>query len=136
MEYLKAIISERGSSTEKIPSTSTVSGTQSTSKSGDELLLKIKEKAFDIDLFQLLEKDTTICFGIKDLLKQVDVLNASPEVADVIMDLGLLIDQVVMELNCIREASNKIQNKSETQAAKWDAATESTAKVVELERGS
>lgn len=78
------------------------------------MLLKIEENAFDVDLFQLLEKDTTTCFGINDLLKQVDVLNASLEVADVIMDLGLLIDQGIVELNRIREASNKILNKSKT----------------------
>lgn len=51
VEYLKAIISARGSSTEKSRSTSITSGGQSTSKSDDELLLKIKENAFDIDLF-------------------------------------------------------------------------------------
>lgn len=136
MEYLKAIISVRGGSTEKILSTSTTSDGQSTNKSDDELLLKIKENAFDVDLFQLLESDTITCFGIKYLLKQVDVLNTSPEVADVIMDLGLPIDQVISELNRIREASNKIHNKSETQAYEWDATTESTAKVVELEKSS
>lgn len=101
-EYLKAIINARGSSTEKSPSTSSMSGGQSTSKSGDKLLLKIKEKAFDVDLFHLLENETTTFFGIKDLLKQVDILNASPEVADVIMDPRFLIDQVVTELNRIR----------------------------------
>ncbi|XP_050920186.1 uncharacterized protein LOC127137807 [Lathyrus oleraceus] len=42
VEYMKTIISATGSSNEKIPSTSTVLGGQSTSKSGDELLLKIK----------------------------------------------------------------------------------------------
>lgn len=89
-------------------------GGQSTSKYGDKLLLKIKEKTFDIDLLQLLENDTTACFGIKDLLKQVDILNASPEFADVMMDMGLLIDQVIAELNHIMGTSNKIHNKSET----------------------
>lgn len=61
-------------------------------------------------------------------------MNASPEVTNVIMDLRLLIDQVVVELNRIREASNKIQNKLDTQAVEWDAATKSTAKVAELEK--
>lgn len=68
-------------------------------------------------------------------MKQVDVLNASPEVANVIMDLELLIDQVVAKLNRIREASNKNQNKSETQSAEWDADTESITKVAELKKG-
>ncbi|XP_050909675.1 uncharacterized protein LOC127123507 [Lathyrus oleraceus] len=85
VEYRKAIISTKGNSIEKSPSTSIVSGGQSISKSGDELLLKIKEKSFNIDLLQLLENEDTFCFGIKYLLKQVDVLNASPKVVDVIM---------------------------------------------------
>lgn len=52
------------------------------------------------------------------------------------MNLELLIDEVVTKLNRIREALNKIHNKSETQAAEWDAATKSTTKVAELEKGS
>lgn len=114
LEYLKAIISAKGSSSKKNPSTSIVSGGQATSNSGDEVLQKLKEKAFDTDLIQFLESDTSASYGIKDLLKQVDVAHGSLEVTDLAMDLGLLIDYIVAYLNLIREASNKIQNKSGT----------------------
>lgn len=98
-----------------------MSGGQTTSQSGSEVLHKLKEKAFNTDMIQLLENDTSAAYGIKDLLKQIDVVHASPEVADLVIDLGLLIDCVVANLTPIREASNKIQTKSETQIAEWEA---------------
>lgn len=136
LEYLKAIISVRGSSSDKSLSTSTVSGGQTTSQSGSQVLQKLKENSFNTDLIQLLENDTSASYGIKDLLKKIYVVQASLEVADLVMDLGLLIDCVVADLTRIREASSKIQSKSETQTAEWEATTESIAKSVELEKAS
>lgn len=133
---MKAIISARGSSSEKSPSTSTVSGGPTTSQSGSEVLHKLKEKAFDIELIQLLENDTSASYEIKDLLKQIDVVHASSDVANLVMDLGMLIDCVVVNLSRIKEASNKIQSKSETQAIEWEATSESIAKSAELEKAS
>lgn len=46
-----------------------MSGGITTSQSGSEVLQKLKEKAFDIDLIQLLENDTSASYGVKDLLK-------------------------------------------------------------------
>lgn len=46
----------------------------------------------------------------------------------------MLIDCVVADLTRIREASNKIQSKSETQTEEWEATTESIVKSVELEK--
>lgn len=133
---MKDVISARGGSSEKSLSSSTVSGGQTVSKSGGKVLQKLKQKAFDTDIIQLLESDTSAPYGIKDLLKQIDIMHASPEVTDLIMDLGLLIDCVVVDLNRIREALNKIQNKSDTQTAEWEAATKSIAKSMELEKAS
>lgn len=104
IEYLKYIISARDSSTKKSPSTSTVLDGQSTSKSGDELLLKTKENAFDIDMFQLLEKDNYACFGIKDLLKQVDGLSATLEVAGVIIDQDELAKEIQVGMHHVERA--------------------------------
>lgn len=52
------------------------------------------------------------------------------------MDLGLLINCVVADLTRIREASNKIQSKSQTQTAEWEASTKSIVKSDELEKAS
>lgn len=76
---------------------------QTTSQSGREVLQKLKEKAFETDMIQLLENDTSSSYGIKDLLKQIDVVHASLEVTDLVMDLGMLIDCVVADLTRIRE---------------------------------
>lgn len=52
-EYLKAIISVRGSLNDKCSSFLTMSGGRSKSESANNLLTKIKEKAFDVDLLQV-----------------------------------------------------------------------------------
>lgn len=134
LEYLKDIINSRGSLSEKSPSTSIVSGGQTTSQYDSEVLQKLKEKAFDIDLIQFLENDIVASYGIKELLKQIDVVHASPEVACLVMDLRMLIDCIITDLTRIREASNKIQSKLETQTDEWEAVTESIAKNAELEK--
>lgn len=112
-EYLKEIISARGSSNEKYSSSSTVFGGRSKSESAHNLLKKIKEKSFDVDLLEVLESDPSACFGIKDLLKRVDILNISPEVADIITDIGLLIDQIIVDLHRVKDASTKIRSKTD-----------------------
>lgn len=71
---------------------------------------------------------------MKDLLKNIDVVNASSKVVDLVMDLGLLIDCVVADLGRIRETCNKIQTKSDTQTAEWEAGSESITRSTELEK--
>lgn len=134
-KYLKVIMSARGSSSDKCSSSSTVSGSQSTNKPTDELLKKIKEKAFDVNLLQVLQNNPTACFGIKDLLKQVDILTTPPEIVDIVMELGLLIDKVSANLNRKSEVLNKIKNKTNSQTAEWVSVTKPTNKVSELEKG-
>ena len=65
-------------------------------------------------MIEALENDTTACYGIKNLLKQDDILCSPPEVVDVVIELGSLIDQVTADLNRKRETKNRIQNKQET----------------------
>lgn len=48
-------------------------GGQPSSDPIDEFLKKIKEKEFDVDLLQVLEQNPSACFGIKDLLKQINI---------------------------------------------------------------
>lgn len=136
IEYLKEIISARGSSNEKYSSFSTVSGGRSKSKSSENLLKKIKEKVFDVDLLKVMENDPSAFFGIKDLLKSVDILNTSSEVVDIIMDLGLLINQITADLHHVKDASTKIRSKIEAHMIEWEDATESTTRVAELETSS
>lgn len=131
-EYLKAIMSAQASSTEKISSSSTASGSRSTVEPADQLLQWIKEQAFDVNLTQVMERNINSSYGIKDMLKKVDILSFSPEAADFVVELGFLIEQVSEDLLRKQDASTKIEKKMETQAAEWDAATESTTKVEQI----
>lgn len=51
------------------------------------------------------------------------------------MELMLLIDQVSADLNRKSDVSNKTKNKMNSQTDEWDAATKSTNKFSELEKG-
>ena len=57
----------------------------------DETLLKIKEKIFKGDIFLLLLVDPSSPLSLKILLNQVNLLEASPEIANVILELGTMI---------------------------------------------
>lgn len=99
MEYLKAITSSREISCEKSVGVSTVSGYKTSSEPSDVFLQKIKVKAYEVDLFLWLERDVSVSFTLKDLLKQADVLNTSPEVSEMIIELGIMISNVVADIN-------------------------------------
>lgn len=132
-EYLKLMMTARGRSINNCSNSSTTSGGHSHVETTDKLLQNIKEKYFDVDMIEALENDTSACYGIKNLLKQVDILRSPPEFAEVIIELGILIDQVTIDFNHKWETTNKIQNKQETQEAEWDAVAESTKKVEDME---
>lgn len=112
MAYLKAIRSSKESSSDKSISASTASGGRSSTDPCNALLQKIKAKIFDVDMFFLLERDSLTSFALKELLKQAEVLELSPEVSEVIMELGLMIDQVVVDINCVRNTLTTINSKS------------------------
>lgn len=46
-------------------------------------------------MIEALENDTTSFNGIKNLLKQVDILSSPPEVAEVVVDLRMILACVV-----------------------------------------
>lgn len=70
LAYLKVIINAKENSFEKSISASTVSRGRSSTDMGNDLLQKIKAKAFEVDLFLLLKRDPFSSFALKDLLKQ------------------------------------------------------------------
>lgn len=128
------MLSRRESSSEKSLSTSTTSEDQPSSKPVDEALPKIKEKIFNGDLFLLLLADPSAPLSLKTLLNQVNLLEASPEVANVILELGIMIEQIVTDHKLLPHITKEIEKKACVEAAAWDAATESTNKVMELEQ--
>lgn len=91
------MLSRRESSSERSLSTSTTSEDQPLSKHVDEALLKIKEKIFKGNLFLLLLADPSVPLSLKTLPNQVNLLEASPEVANVILELGIMIEQIIVD---------------------------------------
>lgn len=113
-EYVKVMMSAWESYTKKGSSSSTASGSRSTVEPADRLLQPIREQAFDVNLIQGLERNISAIYGIKDLLKRVDILSISLEAADFVVKLGFLIDQDFANLLRKQDSSTKIEKKMET----------------------
>lgn len=71
---------------------------------------------------------------LKALFNQVNLLEASPEVANIILELGIIIDQAVEDHKLLPQITKEIEQKAGSEAAAWDAAAESTDKAMELEQ--
>lgn len=92
--FLKAMMNARSSSSEKGGTSLTISGDKPVEPTSQSLLRQIKEKVFDNNMIQAINDSVNSCFGLKDLLKKVDVLSVSGEVSQVLITLGFLIDQL------------------------------------------
>lgn len=130
LAYLNAIINARGSSTKKSVSTSTASGNLDPNNA---LLKKLKAKFFDVDLFQVLKNNNLAIYDLRDLLEQVDLLSITPEIVEMVTELGLMVESVSNELARLQQVTEVIESKSKDQTSAWDEATASTNKVVALE---
>lgn len=127
------MLSSRESSYGKSLSTNTSSDDQPSSTPADEGLSKIKEKVFKSDLFLLLLADPSAPLTLKALFNQVNLLEASPEVTNIILELGIMIDQAIEDHKLLPQITKEIEQKAGFGAASWDAAIESTKKDTELE---
>src|ERR1044072_6420548 len=58
------------------------------------LLHKIRKTILDVDLFEVLKKDSTTCYIMKELLNQVDLATCSLEVSTILFELQTLLDNV------------------------------------------
>ncbi|XP_050875300.1 uncharacterized protein LOC127078931 [Lathyrus oleraceus] len=67
------------------------------------------------------------------LLSQVNLLDVSPEVANIILELGTMIEQVIEDNKMLPQITKEIEHKSGAEATAWDATSESTNKALELE---
>lgn len=89
--FLKAMMNATSSSSEKGGTSSTIFWGKPVEKSSKSILLQIKEKLFGIDLIQSMNDNVNVCFGLKDLMKKVDVLSVSGEVSKLLIALGFLL---------------------------------------------
>lgn len=97
------------------------------------MLSKIKEKIFKGDLFLLLLADPSAPLTLKALLNQVNLLEASLKVANVILEIETMIDQVVDDHKLLPQVTREIEKKVGSEVAAWDATTEWTNKAIEME---
>lgn len=134
LEYLKAMLICMERSSEKILSTASTSDDQPSSTPANEVLSKMNEKVFKGDLFLLLLAGPSSPLTLNALVNQVNLLEVSPKVANVILEISTLIDQVVEDLKLLPQLTGEIEKKTGSEAAAWDAATESTNKAMELEK--
>lgn len=84
-------------------------------------------------MFLLLLDDTSAPLTLKTLFNKANLLEASPEVANVILEIGTMIDQVVEDHKLLSQLTGEIEKKTSSEATVWDAATESTNKAMDLE---
>lgn len=78
--------------------------------------------------------DPSAPLTLKALLSQVGLLEASPEVENVILEIGTMTDQAVADHKLLPQLTREIEKKSSSEAAAWDAATESTNRSMGLEQ--
>lgn len=133
LEYLKVMLNYRESSSDQSHNTSMSEDPPSSTSTG-EILSKIKDKVFKGDLFLLLLADPSAPLTLKALLSHVNLLEASPEVANVILEIRTMIDQAVVDHKSLPHLMGEIEKKSGFEVATWDAATEYTNKSMESNR--
>lgn len=89
---------------------------------------------FKIDLFDTLAQDTLVAFRVKDLLKKIDILQASPLVSSFIIEIGLSVNQVTTSLVCKHDITNKLETQNATRLIEFKLDLASAARAEELEK--
>jgi hypothetical protein len=107
--YMKAKLAQRDTPLAR-------AGTNSTNNplpSDDRVVLlnKVRRTILDVDLFEVLKKDSTACYTMKELLTQVNLATCSLEVSTILFDLQALLDNVTGCLLQDEFAAAKVQEK-------------------------
>lgn len=91
------VLSSKGSSTDRCSSSSTVSGGNNGRETVDEILKKLKAQLGGANIFEALEKYFIYGYGIKMLLKKLDVPNTPSEVVDFLVTFRPFFDHIVAD---------------------------------------
>lgn len=75
----------------------------------DEVLSKIKEKVFKGDLYLLLLNGSFSPLTLMVILNQVNLLESSSEVANVILEIGIIINQAVKDHKILPQLTGEIK---------------------------
>lgn len=87
------------------------------------LLNKVRRTILDVDLFEVLTKDSTTCYTMKELLTQVNLATCSFPVSTILFDLQALLDNVTGCLLQDEFAATKVQEKRNTMDAAYEYAS-------------
>src|ERR1044072_2417329 len=87
------------------------------------LLHKVRKTILDVDLFEVLKKDSTACYTMKELLNQVNLATCSLPVSALLFDLQALLDNVTGCLLQDEFAAVKVQEKRSAMDAAYEHAS-------------
>lgn len=87
--YMKLIMITRGSSDDKCSSYSNSSRGNTTPKAVDGVLQQLKDKLAEADLFEALENKLIHGYGIKSLMKKLNIPNSPNDVVNFVVHLDL-----------------------------------------------
>ena len=76
-----------------------------------ELLNQVRKTILDVDLFEVLKKDSTAFYTMNELLTQVNSKTCSLPVSTILFDLQVLLDDVTGYLLQDELAATKVQEK-------------------------
>src|SRR4051812_18689074 len=126
LSFLKAMMNTDNVSPSELE-TSPAAQTESGNKEDTSgLLHQIKEKFFETNLVEILNKDPTKGHSLNQLLKKVDLLMVSKEVSEVIVLLGSLIEQLQSNILRRRNVDEQLTTKVASHSSSWKAATDAT----------
>lgn len=84
-------------------------------------------------MFELLEQNFLHGYGIKSLLKKLDVADAPNVAVNFLMEFGPLFEQITLDFQRRQEAQTKLKSKEDTRSKEWSLASESNNGVEQLE---
>ncbi|XP_058733272.1 uncharacterized protein LOC131604875 [Vicia villosa] len=99
--FLRAIMNVNTSSLSEPDVSPAVTADSSDKEDTPNLLRQIKERFFGVNLVDVLNRDPVKSCNLNQLLKKVDLLQVSPEVSEMIVLLGSLLEQ--LQANILRK---------------------------------
>jgi chromosome segregation ATPase len=131
---LELIMSSRGLS-EKSPSISTASGAASET-SIDVLILELKERVLNVDLFEEIEQNPNMIYEIKALLRKLNTPRSDDSLLSFVSAFEPLLDQFFRELQSITEAANKLSLQATAHSQEWSMVEDSRRRIADIERNA
>jgi hypothetical protein len=121
IEYMKTKLAQKD-----IPFTRVGTGSTDNTLSPDAraiLLNKVRKTILDVDLFEVLKKDSTAYYTMKELLTQVNFAACSLPVSTILFDLQVLLDDVTGCLLQDELVAAKVQEKRNAMDAAYEHAS-------------